>query len=132
LKYLFDTNTIIYAYKNLGLIRTKWADVPYNDVALCSINLYELEFGLSKSTNPKPLKEHIIELASRHPILNFDTPAAFHSGQIRGFLNSIGKPIGPYDLLIAGIALSNNLILVTRNSEEFRRVPELRIENWFE
>jgi tRNA(fMet)-specific endonuclease VapC len=132
LKYLFDTNTIIYAYKNQGQIRTKWAGVPFEDVVLCSINLYELEFGLSKSTNPKPLKEHILGLANRHLILNFDTSAALLAGQAQGFLNSIGKPIGPYDLLIAGIALSNDLILVTRNFEEFRRVPNLRIENWFE
>jgi tRNA(fMet)-specific endonuclease VapC len=106
--------------------------MPFDDVALCSVNLFELEFGLSKSNNPHPLRSHISGLSSRHSVLDFDTAAGLCAGQVRGFLALAGKPIGPYDLLIAGIALANDLILVTRNSEEFKRVPKLRWENWFD
>lgn len=62
--------------------------------------------------------------------LEFDKEDARQAGQIRALLASRGTPIGPYDVLIAGQAVSRELILVTRNTSEFARVPGLRIEDW--
>jgi tRNA(fMet)-specific endonuclease VapC len=63
-------------------------------------------------------------------VLPFDELAATHFGQLRADLAKIGKPIGPYDQMIAGHARSRGLILVTSNTSEFKRVPGLRIDNW--
>jgi tRNA(fMet)-specific endonuclease VapC len=63
-------------------------------------------------------------------VLPFDELAATHFGQLRANLAKIGKPIGPYDQMIAGHARSRGLILVTSNTSEFKRVPGLRIDNW--
>jgi tRNA(fMet)-specific endonuclease VapC len=62
--------------------------------------------------------------------LPFDDQSAIIYGQIRAQLVASGTPIGPNDLLIASIALANNLILVTHNTREFSRVEDLRLEDW--
>lgn len=63
-------------------------------------------------------------------MLEFDRDDARCAGSIRARLASAGQPIGPYDVLIAGQALARGLILVTRNTREFARVPDLQVENW--
>ncbi|WP_199317370.1 PIN domain-containing protein [Planktothricoides raciborskii] len=62
--------------------------------------------------------------------LPLDDLAARKAGEIRNNLAALGTPIGPYDLLIAAIAIVNNLTLVTHNTREFDRVSELRVEDW--
>jgi tRNA(fMet)-specific endonuclease VapC len=63
-------------------------------------------------------------------ILPFGDEAALIGGQVRARLASSETPIGSYDLLIAAIALANNLTLVTHNTREFERVDGLQIEDW--
>ena len=60
----------------------------------------------------------------------FDKEDARQAGEVRALLVAAGSPIGPYDMLIAGQAISRNRVVVTRNTREFARVPGLRIENW--
>lgn len=67
---------------------------------------------------------------ARLTLLDYDRHAAGHTGQLRSELQKQGKPIGPYDQMIAGHARSLGLVLVTNNEREFARVPGLRIENW--
>jgi tRNA(fMet)-specific endonuclease VapC len=64
-------------------------------------------------------------------VLSFSDKEAKSSAIIRSQLERKGTPIGPYDVLIAGTALSNQAVLVTNNTKEFKRVPKLKIENWF-
>lgn len=64
-------------------------------------------------------------------MLPFDSHEAHCSALIRADLEKKGTPIGPYDLLIAGIAVAHQGILVTNNTKEFNRVPELKLENWY-
>jgi tRNA(fMet)-specific endonuclease VapC len=72
----------------------------------------------------------IESMIARLEVKPFDTPAAFHFGQIRATLAKIGTPIGPYDAMIAGHARALALVLVTNNEHEFQRVPGLMRENW--
>ena len=68
--------------------------------------------------------------ALRFEVLQFDKEDARRCGEVRALLAAAGSPIGPYDLLIAGQAISRNRVVVTRNTREFARVPGLQIENW--
>lgn len=63
-------------------------------------------------------------------VLAFDKEDARASGEIRALLAKNGRPIGPYDVFIAGQARARDLILVTHNVREFSRVPDLLIEDW--
>jgi tRNA(fMet)-specific endonuclease VapC len=83
-----------------------------------------------RSNNPaRSLAQHQ-DFLNRFISLPFDDQSALIYGQIRAQLAASGTPIGPNDLLIASIALANNLILVTHNTREFSRVEGLRLEDW--
>ncbi len=74
----------------------------------------------------------MIQLLSRLIVLDLDRTAAEHADAIRDILASDGRPIGPCDTVIAGQRRSLGLVLITNNIERFRRVSELRLENWAE
>ena len=89
-----------------------------------------LIYGAEKSAAPEKNLAVVESFAARLDVLNYDQEAAAHSGQLRAELAKNGKPIGPYDQMIAGHARSQGLILVTNNLREFERVPGLRVEDW--
>jgi len=90
----------------------------------------ELVYGAEKSSNPERNLQDVEGLAARLDVLDCNNQAATHTGQIRAELAKAGKPIGPYDQMIAGHARSQGLILVTNNMREFKRVPGIGVENW--
>ena len=99
-----------------------------SDIGVSSIVVHELYYGAFKSRRTT----HNVALidALQFQVLDFDREDARQAGELRAFLASTGTPIGPYDVLIAGQAKARNLILVTSNTDEFRRVPGLRIQDW--
>lgn len=130
--FLLDTNALIYAFKGQGRYRER---IDATDPALLhisSVSLFEIEFGLARSSNPGPMRLFIEDARRRHVCLPLDHSSAIRAGQLRQALSETGTPIGPYDLLIAGTALAHNLIVVTRNTREFTRVSGLRVENWYD
>ena len=78
----------------------------------------------------KKQKAKVDLLSGALPRLRFGVAAAEHAARVRAYLESLGTPIGPYDTLLAGHALSLSLIVVTANVTEFSRVPGLAVENW--
>tara|TARA_R110000787_G_scaffold275411_1_gene383956 strand:- start:1844 stop:2200 length:357 start_codon:yes stop_codon:yes gene_type:complete len=100
--------------------------------ALCisTVTQAELIYGAMKSAHPESNLATIEQFAARLTVLDFDTNAAGHYGDIRSTLEKQGNIIGPYDLMIAGHARSLGLTLVTNNMREFERVDGLRVEDW--
>lgn len=130
LKYMLDTNMVIYAIKNRPQ-RVK-ETFQQHDGLMCisSVTWGELVYGAERSQQTERNLADIEALAARLEISPMDTKAATHFGQVRAELYNAGQPIGPYDMMIAGHARSLGLILVTNNLKEFKRVPGLRLENW--
>ncbi|MCG8087039.1 MAG: type II toxin-antitoxin system VapC family toxin [Candidatus Thiodiazotropha taylori] len=129
--YVIDTNTLIYFFKGMGSVPSKFLEVSPKDIGIPSVVLYELEYGIAKSTSPRKRQAQLKELCSLVKILPFDNEAAKLSASVRAGLEKKGTPIGPHDVLIAGTALSNKGILVTNNTKEFSRVPKLKLDNWY-
>ena len=130
LKYMLDTNIVIYTIKNKpALVRESFIK-HHGQLSISTVTLMELIYGAEKSMNPERNMKDIEGFTSRLDVLNYDTKAAMHTGQMRAELAKQGKPIGPYDFMIAGHARSLGLILVTNNEKEFNRIPGLRLENW--
>lgn len=96
------------------------------DIALCTVVKAELYYGAYRSIDP----QRNLQLLDEFQCLAFDERSAKIYGQIRAELASQGLTIGPHDLLIASIALSNRLVLVTNNRREFERVKGLLWEDW--
>ena len=130
LKYMLDTNIVIYTIKNRPEKVRKVFKQHAGQMAISAITLGELIYGAEKSAQPERNLADVEAFAARLEVLAFDETAAAHFGQLRAELAKAGKPIGPYDQMIAGHARSLGLILVTNNMKEFKRVPGLRIVNW--
>jgi tRNA(fMet)-specific endonuclease VapC len=131
-KYLLDTNVLIQLLRprHAQPILDRLDRLAEEDAAVCSVVRMELVAGALRSQRPEknlPLAE---ELLGDFDSLPLDDSAADQADRLRALLERSGTPIGPNDLLIAGIALSNNLTLITHNTAEFARVPGLRIEDW--
>jgi tRNA(fMet)-specific endonuclease VapC len=131
MRFLLDTNAWIKLLnQQASPIKDKFGLTNPSDIALCSVVKSELYFGAYKSTHKNKNLDLLTTLFAQFISLQFDDAAAEICGNIRAQLSTLGTPIGPYDLQIAGIALSNNLILVTHNTKEFSRITGLRIEDW--
>lgn len=129
--YMLDTNICIYAIKNKPeQVLQKLKDNLSKGLCISTITLAELQHGVQKSMNPVKNTTALLQFLSIVDILPFDDLAAVAYGEICAYLQKKGTPIGTMDMLIAGHAKSQNLILVTNNVREFERVPELQIENW--
>lgn len=130
--YVLDTNILIYFFKGLGDVAQRLLSVSPQDIGVPAVVLYELEYGIARSSSPKKRQQQLAELCSLVSVLPFGREEAKLTADIRVKLEKKGTPIGPYDLLVAGTAVSNNAVLVTNNVKEFSRIPKLKIENWFE
>ena len=129
--YLLDTNTCIkYLNGRSDNIRKNIESKHPQDIKVCSVVKAELFYGSMKSFNPDKNLEKQRRFVNRFISLPFDDSAAEAYSIIRAQLEKLGTPIGPNDLLIASIALANNLTLITHNTGEFIRVENLHIEDW--
>lgn len=128
-RYLLDTNAVIALLNNKDSLLAEQVRLHQPaDVCISSIIAHELFYGAFKS---KRADQNVALIDSlEFEVLEFDKEDARHAGQIRAILALKGKPIGPYDVLIAGQAKARDMILVTRNTEEFSLVNPLLIENW--
>ena len=130
LKYMLDTNIVIYTMKNRPQEVKKQFKRHEGQMGVSVVTLGELVFGTEHSQQVERNLADVEALIARLEVLPFDNKAAYHFGQIRAALYNAGKPLGPYDMMIAGHARSSGLILVTNNVKEFARVPGLLLENW--
>ncbi len=129
--YLLDTNTCIrYLNGKSESIRQSLESKRPHDIALCSVVKAELFYGAMKSANPEKNLAKQQQFAGPFISLPFEDKAAERYGQIRAKLEKLGTPIGPNDLLIAAIAVANDVTLVTHNTREFSRVEGLKLEDW--
>lgn len=131
MNYLLDTNVCIIYLKGRNLnLKQRLEAIPVQEIAVCSLVKAELCFGAMKSTNPERNFALQQTFLAQFASLPFDDLAATTFGVIRAQLETGGISIGTCDLLIAAIALANNLILFTHNTREFKRVGGLQVEDW--
>jgi tRNA(fMet)-specific endonuclease VapC len=130
LKYLLDTNILIYTMKNRPAHVRERFNQHSGQMCISSISLGELVFGAEHSQQVERNLADIETMIAQLEVLPFGTTEASHFGRIRSDLYRLGQPIGPYDMMIAGHARATGMILVTNNVKEFARVQGLLIENW--
>jgi len=129
-KYLLDTNIVIYVLKRRPKEVLEIFNRNASRMAISSITLSELIYEAEKSSNVDKNLEAIEEFVSHLDVLPYDAKASQHYGQIKATLEKRGEIIGENDIHIAAHAISQGLILVTNNLREFKRVPNLALENW--
>ena len=129
--YLLDTCVVSDFVKGDKKTLFKIKTTNPDDLYLSSISYMEIEYGLQKKTKKaESIRAVIHDFLSAIHHLNFGNEEAKSAALIREDLAKKGMPIGPYDLLIAGVAMHHRLKLVTSNVSEFQRVDGLIVENW--
>jgi len=129
--YLLDTNICIYLIKKRPPeVLEQFKQHPPQNVAISTITLFELEYGAQKSQQIERTQDALARFILPLTLLDIDHRAATDAAAIRANLEKKGTPVGPYDLLIAGLARSQDITLVTNNTKEFERIDNLRLENW--
>jgi tRNA(fMet)-specific endonuclease VapC len=130
---LLDTNVCIAVLNRRPasvLERLQTADPHRNLSKVSVVSVFELRFGAEKSERRQANSEALDAFLRSIEILAFDARDAAIAASIRAGLEATGRPIGPYDYLIAGQAIRHGLTLITANQKEFRRVQGLKSENW--
>jgi tRNA(fMet)-specific endonuclease VapC len=134
LNFLLDTNACI------GLINGRPAAVRARfqkavqagaSIYVPSVAAFELWYGVAKSARAEA-NASLVETFFAGPVLMlpFTEEDARMAGQLRAALEVVGRPVGAYDLLIAGQALQHGMTLVTANVREFGRIKGLAWEDW--
>jgi tRNA(fMet)-specific endonuclease VapC len=131
MSYLLNTCIVSAFFRKSASLIEKLEKLTPDDIKISTITLMEIEYGLQ--LNP-PLRSKIQpiwhSLKSQVEIIPFSQDDAIHAAHIRSVLKKEGRLIGPYDILLAGTSKNHKLIFVTDNVAEFKRIEDLRVENW--
>lgn len=131
MNYFLDTNICIYLINQRpSSIVEKLMKFSPQELGISAIVVSELQYGVAKSSQSERNRQLLDAFLRPFQIVPYDAAAAEAYGLIRADLEKKGQPIGREDLLIAAHALAADLTLVTNNEAEFKRVPNLRVENW--
>ncbi|HMI95948.1 MAG TPA: type II toxin-antitoxin system VapC family toxin [Micropepsaceae bacterium] len=130
LRYLLDTNTCIYIRGKQPKIVSRFEKLDPGEVGISVIAYGELAYGVSKSKQSDRAIAGLERFIASIPVLPMPIEAGEAYGHLRAALEEKGEIIGPNDLWIAAHALVSGLTLVTNNEREFKRVKDLKFENW--
>jgi tRNA(fMet)-specific endonuclease VapC len=126
-----DTDFLVAVLRGRGEAREKMAELDREGrQSTTAISAFELFFGAYRSGQPQTNVEKSKMLLGRLDILPLETNSAEKAGELLADLTNRGDPIDFRDAMIAGIAKTNGLPLVTRNRDHFSRVKELPLETW--
>ena len=128
--YVLDTNTCIYWLKGREEVRRKIEQAGTNNLKMTIITLAELRYGAYNSQKVKENLKNINNFLRKVRVLFLNEDATNRFGKIKVDLRRSGQVIDDFDILIAAITLNNGGILVTNNTEHFKRIEGLKYENW--
>jgi tRNA(fMet)-specific endonuclease VapC len=130
MKYLFDTDILIFWLKGNQAIEKKAVAIGLENIGYSIISHAELYFGAYNSEQIEKNLKAIQVVQQKLPLVNCNDKSAQLFGMIKAQLTQQGNIIMDADILIGSIALANELILVTNNTKHFKRIPNLKLENW--
>ncbi|MSP11477.1 MAG: type II toxin-antitoxin system VapC family toxin [Chloroflexi bacterium] len=131
MRFLLDTNICIYIIRRKPAhLFNRLTQYAPSDIGISAITVAELYLGVHKSSQPFRNQQALDQFLIPLTVVDFDMDAAITYGHLRADIEVQGAPIGSLDMLIAAQALSRSLTLVTHNTREFERVPDLIVEDW--
>jgi len=128
-QYLLDTNICIYFIKGLYNLKLKLREVGPENCFISEITLAELKFGVEKSDAKKKNQEALDNFLAGVQILPIFPALDIYASE-KARLQKTGEVIDDFDLLIGATAIAFDLIMVTNNTNHFKRIREIELENW--
>ena len=129
--FALDTDTVSFFLRGQGRVAERLTQSDPASVGIPSVVLHELRYGMLRTgagTRKRADLETFLDSITVPPL---DARSAAAAAQARIELDRLGQQIGPFDILIAGIALAHGAVLVTHNIREFGRIRNLRLEDWY-
>ncbi len=130
MKYILDTDAIIYYLKGIPKVVQHLETIPVDLLNTSIITHAELHFGALNSTHKKRNLDIIQAFLTNIPIIPFCEKASHVFAEQKAILKSKGTIIADMDLMIASICVQNHMTLITNNIKHFTRISKLKIENW--
>ena len=131
-RFLLDTNILSDLVRHpQGVVARRIHEHGEQAVCTSIVVACELRFGAAKRQSPR-LSAQVEAILSAIDVLPLDAPVDEHYARLRLHLEQTGTPIGPNDMLLAAQALAENATLVSANTSEFHRIPELMCVNWLQ
>ena len=130
MKYLLDTDICIYWLKGRITVRDKINEVGQTEIAICVITVSELYFGAYNSSKIENNLRTAENFIGSIPVIPLSNDSLKKFGQLKTQLRQAGTPVADFDLLIASVALTEDLILVTNNTRHYQRIEGLKLDNW--
>lgn len=128
-KFLLDTNICIYFLKGQYNLVQKLEKIGLENCFISEITIAELKFGAENSESKEKNRNTVDDFTSRFTIIPIFNSLDIYAKE-KARLRKAGNPLDDFDLLIGATAITNNLVLVTRNVADFERLEEIKIENW--
>jgi len=128
-KYLIDTNIAVFYLRGKHNLESKFDQVTADDCYISEITLAELKFGVEKSEKPEKNRKVLENFLTGVQVLPI-----FHSLDLyakeKARLQKAGTPIDDFDLLIGVTSITHNLTMVTNNTNHFKNIREIDLEDW--
>ena len=129
--YLLDTNICIYAMKGVyPSVNEMLLSIIPQHIFISAVTVGELEYGAAQSHWKDRTINMMYAFLANYEILPFDASDASYFGRFKALLAVAGTPIGAYDVMIAAQGVARNLTVVTHNTKEFERIPNLALTDW--
>jgi tRNA(fMet)-specific endonuclease VapC len=130
IRYILDTDICIYWLKGDKNIEKKILAKGLQKIAISVITECELFYGAFKSAKRDSNIEVIRALQKKVRTVHTSDDVSYLFGKLKSEIETSGRFLDDADLLTASIALSKNAVLVTNNTAHFKRIPDLKVENW--
>lgn len=131
MNYLLDTCVISDFFKKIPSVVKHFELISPEQIHISSLTVMEIEYGLRLNLErEKKIRPLWTALMKHIHVISYSPQCAVASASIRADLKNIGLSIGPYDALIAGTSLAHNMVMVTSNMDEFKRIPDITVEDW--
>lgn len=131
MNYLLDTCVFSDFFKKIPATIQRFESLAPKQIHISVVSIMEIEYGLKLNAEREKKMRPIWDiLLQKIQIIPFSETCAKAAASVRSELKTSGQLIGPYDILIAGTALAHELVVVTSNLSEFKRLAALTIEDW--
>ena len=131
MKYLLDTNMLIYWTKGLPSVVQNVIEHGSRSICASALSRAELYYGAYRSVHVERNLRAIKRLSEEIKFISVNEDIERLFGQNKTALRKSGNLIEDFDIMIAATAIAHNCILVTNNESHFKRIPNLQIENWW-
>jgi tRNA(fMet)-specific endonuclease VapC len=131
-RYLLDTNVISHIMQGReSSLLARLAKLPIGQVAISSVTLAEIEYGIQRRGQPMALRNALTQVLLHMDVLPWDATAATCYGELCSSLESQGINLSDFDMMIAAHAVALKAILVSRD-KAFANIPKqrLKLEVW--